>query len=62
MDSGRGALAFCQVDRRVVSPDDRILLVAEVPLEAKDVAVEGRGHLYVGYVQNGSALNELLGV
>ena len=62
MDSGRGALAFCQVDRRVVSPDDRILLVAEVPLEAKDVAVVSRCRLYIGNVQYGSALNELLGV
>jgi hypothetical protein len=62
MDPGRGTLASHEMDRRVVSPDDRILLVAEVPRETKDVAVVGGGRLYIGYVQYGSALNELLGI
>jgi hypothetical protein len=63
VDAGSGMLTRSrQVDRRVVSPDDRILLVTEVPLEAEDVAKVSRGRLYIGYVQHGSALNELLGV
>src|SRR6266516_6293164 len=63
MDASRGTLATSrQMDRRVVSPDDRILLVAKVPIEAKDVAIVSRGRLYIGNVQYGSALNELLGM
>jgi hypothetical protein len=50
------------MNRRVVPPDDGILIVAEVPPEAKNVAVVGRGRSYIRYVQYGRALNELLGI
>jgi hypothetical protein len=47
------------VNGGVVPPDDAVVLVAEVPGEAEDVAVVGGACFCVRDVENRSALNEL---
>ena len=53
MNPGGPLVALYEMDRRVVPPHHRVVVVAEVPVEAKHVSIERRSGFDVGDMKPG---------